>query len=443
MRKTIANESGGSTSLWMRRPVDERHGSFPDVSEVDVCVVGAGIAGISTAYELVLRGKRVIVLDDGPVGRGETARSTAHLSSALDDGFVRLEALHGPRGAGIAARSHRAAIDRIEGIAAAERIDCRFHRRDGYLFADGKDDTRLDKELAAAQRAGLYDSELVKETPLLDYDAGSAIRFPRQATFDPLAYVCALAARVERHGGRIYTGVHVDRIDESAEVRVVTSSGEIVLATHIVIATNAPIHGAAEFPTRQAAHRSYVIGMVVPRAKVTPALFWDMSDPYHYVRLADEPRVDGADVLLVGGEDHRTDQDQLSELRYRELESWARKRFPMAGDVVESWSGQVMEPIDGVAFIGPSPGSSNVLVITGDSGHGITHGVIGSILCTEQVFGRSHEWAPLYDPGRRSLRAMREYLRDGIESVRKYGASLRAGRRGASATNELDRARRS
>jgi nitrite reductase/ring-hydroxylating ferredoxin subunit len=167
--------------------------------------------------------------------------------------------------------------------------------------------------------------------------------------------------------------------------------------------------------------------MVVPRAKVTPALFWDMSDPYHYVRLADEPRDDGTDILLVGGEDHRTGQGQLSELRYRELERWARKRFPMAGDVVQRWSGQVMEPIDGVAFIGPSPGSSNVLVITGDSGHGITHGVIGSILCTEHVFGRSHEWAPLYDPGRRSLRAMREYVRDGIASVRQYGAWLRAG----------------
>src|SRR5260221_14198532 len=94
MSKVIANDSGSSTSVWMSTHVDERHGSFPDVSEVDVCIVGAGIAGISTAYELVLRGKRVIVLDDGPVGGGETARSTAHLTSALGDGFPLIQVVH-------------------------------------------------------------------------------------------------------------------------------------------------------------------------------------------------------------------------------------------------------------------------------------------------------------------------------------------------------------
>src|SRR5689334_17555325 len=125
-------------------------------ARVDVCVIGAGIAGMSAAYMLMKKGKRVMVIDDGPVGSGMTSRTTAHLMSAIDDRYYELERLHGEDGAKLAATSHRAAIEAIEAIVAHEGIDCDFARLDGYLFLppDG-DAEELLHEYRAALRAGV------------------------------------------------------------------------------------------------------------------------------------------------------------------------------------------------------------------------------------------------------------------------------------------------
>ena len=97
----------------------------------DVCIVGAGIAGLTTAYLLTQVGKSVVVLDDGGIGSGQTGATTAHLVNALDDRFMDLERFHGERGSRLAAESHSAAIDRIESIVSRERIACDFARLDG------------------------------------------------------------------------------------------------------------------------------------------------------------------------------------------------------------------------------------------------------------------------------------------------------------------------
>jgi glycine/D-amino acid oxidase-like deaminating enzyme len=155
-------DSGTTISAWM---ATAEIPSFPPLAadaECDVCIVGAGIAGLTTAYTLARAGKSVIVLDDGPVGGGETGRTTAHLSWALDDYYVEIEKMLGPDAARLAAESHRSAVDRIEAIAREERIDCNFERVDGYWFAAKPDDARLlDAEAAAARRAGAGQVERV------------------------------------------------------------------------------------------------------------------------------------------------------------------------------------------------------------------------------------------------------------------------------------------
>src|ERR1700737_2106673 len=123
-----------STSVWMDITVTP---SFPPLdrdTHADVCVVGAGIAGMTTAYLLVQEGKSVVVLDDGPIGGGQTQRPTAHLANAIDDPYFEIERLQGEAGARLAAESHTQAIARIETIAGQERIDCDYERLDGYLF---------------------------------------------------------------------------------------------------------------------------------------------------------------------------------------------------------------------------------------------------------------------------------------------------------------------
>src|SRR5689334_18550124 len=115
-----------STEGTVSRPALDR-----DV-KADVCIVGAGIGGLTTAYLLTQEGKSVVVVDDGAVGSGETSRTTAHLAYALDDRYFELERMHGTEGSRLAAESHSAAIDRIEQIVGKESIACDFSRVDGY-----------------------------------------------------------------------------------------------------------------------------------------------------------------------------------------------------------------------------------------------------------------------------------------------------------------------
>ena len=410
--------SGATTSIWMGTAEMGMAQALTRAMTADICVVGAGIAGLTTAYLLASEGRSVLVLDDGRVGSGETSRTTAHLSNALDDRYHELSRLHGERGAQLAAKSHSTAIDTIEALVAKESIACQFERVDGYLFVPpGESTDVLDQELEATHHAGLTGVERVPRAPLEGFDTGPCLRFPRQAQFHPLQYVEALAAAIEKKGGRILTNTHAEECHDGSPVRVKTSHGPIVSASALVMATNTPVNDRFAIHTKQAAYRTYVIGVSVPTGSVTKALYWDTADPYHYVRLA---AAGDHDVLIVGGEDHKTGQADETDNRFNRLEAWTRARFPMSRAVAYRWSGQVMEPIDSLAFIGRNPGDTNIYIVTGDSGNGMTHGTIAGMLLTDLIQGRQNEWAPLYDPARITLRAATEFMKENLNVAAQF-----------------------
>ena len=387
----------------------------------DACIVGAGIAGLSTAYMLARAGKRVVVLDDGPVAGGMTQMTTAHLTNQLDDRYFELEKLHGREGARLAADSHTAAIDRIETIVQQAHIDCDFQRVDGYLFlAEGDTRETLEQELAAAHRAGLRAVELLERAPYGSFDSGPCLRFPRQAQFHPLKYIAALAQAVQHEGGRIFTGTHADQI-EGGVPGLVHAGHHVVSADAVVVATNVPVNDRVAIHTKQAPYMTYVIGARVPPGAVPRVLSWDTGDPYHYLRTYE-------DFLIVGGEDHKTGQASDSRERYARLEAWARRRFPMMGEVELNWGGQVMETQDYLAFIGHNPmDHENVFVCTGDSGMGLTHGTIAGMVLSDLILGRTNPWAALYDPSRVTLRAADNFARENSNVALQYADWLTGG----------------
>lgn len=415
---------GQTISIWMATSEELESAPLSENRHADVCIVGAGIAGMTTAYLLTRAGKAVIVLDDGHIGGGMTERTTAHLSNAIDDRYFVIEHLHGEKGAKLAAESHTAAIDRIEAVVAEEEIACEFERLDGYLFVPPNHSKDvLERELKAAHRAGLTNVEQVERAPIDGFDTGMCLRFPRQAQFHPLKYLAGLKRAIERDGGRIFTGTHAGKIEGGANARVETGNGFTVTADAIVIATNTPVNDIVTIHTKQASYTTYVIGARIPRGSTTRALYWDTADPYHYVRVqsVSAEDADEYDLLIVGGEDHKTGQADDGDQRYAHLEAWARERFPMIECIEMRWSGQVMEPVDGLAYLGRNPGDQqNVYIITGDSGMGMTHGTIGAILITELIVRSSCPWQSLYDPSRITLRASLQYARENINVAVQY-----------------------
>ena len=421
-QRTIANDSGSTTSTWMEEPVPSFDTEIAEDEQPDVCVIGAGIAGLSVALALVREGVDVLVLDQGPIGGGQTARTSAHLASALDDYFHVLEKRFGKQGAKLCYESHAAAIDEIEANAKLFGIDCDFRRVDGYLFA-GRDEDRelLEKELDAAKRAGLEVEELAQAP--LPFDTGPCLRFGNQAEFHPLKYLRGIAEAVSAGGGRIHTGVHVTGIKSGTPVEITLQSGRVIKANAVVDATQMAISSRFNMPLREAAYRTYVIAFEIPAGYVPHGLYWDTVEPYHYVRVAEG---EGNELLLVGGEDHRVGQGD-PEVHFPRLEAWARGKFPDIGPAVAHWSGQVQEPSDGMAYIGRLLGHPNVFVVTGDSGNGLTHGTIAGLLLPTLIKHQPHPWRQIYAPHRSRFRGIDQFAKEAVKSNGPYIDWMRGG----------------
>jgi glycine/D-amino acid oxidase-like deaminating enzyme/nitrite reductase/ring-hydroxylating ferredoxin subunit len=372
--------------------------------------------GLTCAYTLAKQGKSVIVLDQGAIAGGQTARTTAHLTCVLDDRYCDLEKLFGEEGAKLAAESHLAAIDYIEKIVLEEEIDCDFERVDGYLFVPPEDSKEiLDKELSAIKKTGM-EVYKIGRAPFTTFDTGPCLHIPRQAQFHILKYLQGLIKAILKHGGKIFSHTHVNHVEDGSLCIVKTESGEIT-SQSVIIATCTPVNCRFDIHTKQAAYRTYVIGATVPKGSVQKGLYWDTPDPYHYIRIQGHLTDPNSDWLIIGGEDHKTGQDPAIEAKYDDLEEWARQRFPMIDRIDYRWSGQVFEPVDSLAIIGQSPGDKNIYLATGDSGNGITHGTIAGILLPDLILGKYNPWKGLYDPSRKTLAAASEYLKENLNSV--------------------------
>jgi glycine/D-amino acid oxidase-like deaminating enzyme len=405
---------------WLKQP----RPNFPSLDgdiDADLCVVGAGIAGLTTAYLAAKANLQVVVLEAGDIIGGESGHTTAHISTAFDDRYSEMERIHGETAALLIADSHTMAIDTIEAIVQDEGIDCDFERLDGYLFVEaGAAVDVLDREESSAARAGIDGLRRLAVTPGLA-GTGESLLFPRQAQFHPVKYLNGLAEAIVRRGGQIFTHNRVRAVqDGSSSVMVETLLGPTVRARAAVVATNTPAIDRVAMHTKQAAYRSYVVGLEIPAGALPHALYWDTRDPYHYVRLAPGP-VPATELLIVGGEDHKTGQANDGDDRFARLEAWARALVPAAGACVVRWSGQVLEPADGVAFIGRNPGDRNVYIATGDSGNGMTHGTIAGLLLVDMLTAKENPWAQLYDPARKPpLQALPEYGHENMNVAAQY-----------------------
>ncbi len=397
----------------------------------DVLIIGGGIAGLTTAYLLSQKNKNIVLVEDGLIASGESGRTTAHITHALDDRYFNIEKIYGAEGSRLAAESHTAAINWIDNTISKENIDCDFARLDGYLFLHPYDKPEnLEKEFEATRKAGLPTIWLEK-IPGIENESGHCIQFPHQAQFHIIPYLSGLADAVIKNGGEIYTNTHATDINEDGA----KCNGYTVKANHIVVATNSPVNDLVTMHTKQVPFRTYVIAAKVKKGSVQQALWWDTGDqdskwftaPYHYVRTAKYN--DQYDVLIVGGEDHKTgqadDEDIPEEERFGSLINWMKNHFPQAEDILYKWSGQVLEPLDFLAFIGKNPGNKNVYIITGDSGNGMTHGTLGGIIINDLINGVENRWADLYSPKRIPAKLPGKYFKETFTTLAQYADYLK------------------
>lgn len=377
-------------SYWADTATNVQYRRYEAENErVDVAIIGGGITGLTAATLLALEGKTTAVLEAREIGSGVTQGTTAHITEAIDTRYRTLIRDFGQDGARLAAESSRLAIEQIAELVRHFSLDCSFERVDGYLFTERAEQVEeLAQELASAERAGAA----VEAAALpLSLPARAAIRFRNQAQFHPLRYLAGLASHVHGRNCRVFEHSRVMSIDEGEPCRVHLENGAVLAADRVIIATHAPLNAVLLQP-KLAQYRSYVVSG--PVAQAPRGLFWDMEDPYHYIRV----HGDAEPELIVGGGDHKTGKHDDTEDAFQEVAAFAARLG--LHDVTHRWSAQVVEPVDGLPFIGHDIGSERVFLATGFSGNGMTFGTLSAVLLRDACLGRPNRFAELYAVGR-------------------------------------------
>jgi glycine/D-amino acid oxidase-like deaminating enzyme/nitrite reductase/ring-hydroxylating ferredoxin subunit len=362
-----------------------------------------------------MAGKRVVVLERDRCAAMDTGHTSAHLTMVTDIGLSELVKQFGRDHTQAVWDAGLAAIATIDDVVRADRIPAGFEWVDGYLHAPlgadvDQESARL-KEDADLARAFGFDAEYVEAVPIMNRPG---LRIANQARIHPRAYLAGVAKALVAHGGRIYEHSAADGFSD--DPRTVTANGHTVRCADIVIATHDPLVGVAGFAgstlfqTKLALYNSYVIAGRAPAGTIPDALWWDTSDPYYYLRT--EPHPD-FDVVIFGGEDHKTGQQDDTAGCYRRLGERLRSIVPGV-ELTHRWSGQVIETPDGLPYIGQT--ADHQFAATGYSGNGVTFGTLAGMMIADAILGRSNPWAELFDPSRKALRrGLWDYLKENAD----------------------------
>jgi glycine/D-amino acid oxidase-like deaminating enzyme/nitrite reductase/ring-hydroxylating ferredoxin subunit len=400
---------GKNTSLWVDTAPETDYPVLKPGLHVDVAVLGGGIAGLTTALLLKRGGAKVAVVEAGRVGAGVTAYTTAKVTSLHGIQYQSVESSFGADGARVYAEANEAGLAQVAAFVDELGIDCDFRRKPAFTYAEDEADRgKVEDEVEAAQRAGLKAS-FTEETDL-PWPVAGAIRVEDQAEFHPRRYLVELAAAIPGRGSHVFERTRAYAVSGGERVRIATTRGEMT-ADDIVVATHFPFLDRGGYFARMHPERSYGLGLYLKRgAKAPQGMYLSTESPSHTVRSHPTPR---GEMVITGGESHKTGQGGDTAERVARLERWARERFDVRS-IEYRWSTQDNMPVDGVPFIGRlAPFQKRIWVATGFMKWGLTGGTAAGMILTDLISGRDNPWAGLFDSTRfKPLASAKELVKE-------------------------------
>ncbi|MGW7469258.1 FAD-dependent oxidoreductase [Streptomyces xantholiticus] len=397
----VAEETHSRTrttdSHWIRTSDTTSYSPLTADLEVDVAVVGGGIAGLSTAWELTREGGRsVVVLEADRIATGVTGFTTAKVTAQHGMIYDRLRRTRGTEGARLYARSQQAAVERVAEVASVLGIECEFERGPSYVYSrEGAERSSLKSEAEAAAEAGL-DAAYVEDTGL-PFPVAGAVRVEAQAQFHPRKYLLGLARDLTAYGNIIHERTRVTGLHEGTPCRLTTESGFTVTARDVVVATHFPVFDRALLFARMSPRRELVVAAPLPTDRDPAGMYITEDGDKRSVRTA--PLGDGRRLLIVTGEHFTPGTADVPE-RIERLDEWMHTHFAVE-ETRYRWAAQDNDPSDRVPLIGPfHPGARHTYVATGFGGWGMSGGVLAGRLLTGLICAVRPPWTDLYDPRR-------------------------------------------
>lgn len=396
----------------------DRYDPLQEDLDVEVLVIGGGITGITTAWLLAREGCSVALVERDRLAARDSGHTTAHLTYMTDTRLKRLMGTFSEREVRMAWEAGGSAMTMIRTAVEALGIDCELRLVPGYLTAAEEadrnttsDDLRKESELAANLGFEVVHEERDPVTHL------PTIHFPDQMEFHPLKYLRAIAADARDHGARIHERTEVTEFGRRP--RHVVAGGHTIRFRDVVVATHIPLQGrggslgSAMFQTKLVHHTTYAVAARIPGDAIGELIWSDTADPFRYLRIS---RTDSGMLAILGGEDHKTGQAEDPGERFARLGDRLSRWIPGA-EITHRWSGQVVETVDGLPFIGEA--AANQFIATGFSGNGYTFGTAAAMMARDWINGYVHPWTDVFDPARKSASTLGTYLRENSDYPRK------------------------
>ena len=404
-------------SVWITTSEPSEFGSLEEAVDVDVAVLGGGIAGLSTALLLKNAGLRVAVLEAGAVCCATTGHTTAKVSAQHGLIYGTLSSRFGEDGARAYAEANLAAVDLVEALVREHEIDCDWERRPAYAYTEEDSYvSQIEQEVDAAQRAGLP-AGFTDQTDL-PWPVKAAVRFDEQAQFHPRRYCLALARLVEGDGSRVFEQTRALDVEDGSPC-VVKTERHGVRAAYVVLATHLPFLDRGAFFAKCHPEREYVLAVALEDA-VPKGMYISAEQPTRSLR---QHPFGGGELLILSGDSHKTGQDGDTERHYAALEQYARDRFAVRS-IEYRWSTQDHMSVDQVPYIGKlRRGSDRLYVATGFNKWGMTSATVAGVVISDQILGRENPWSELFDPNRvKPVASAKQFVKENVNVARRFVA---------------------
>lgn len=387
-------------SYWIASTEETQYPSLDEDIRVDVAIVGGGIAGISTAYELSKENLKVALLESGRIIEATTGYTTAKVTSQHGLIYSKLIKERGKHLAQQYATANEEAILKIKKIADENGINCDFVPQPAFIYTEeDRYIGKIEEEVEAALSLGIGAS-FTKDIPF-PFDVKAGIRFDNQAQFHPRKFLVPLAKIATENGVDIYENSRAVKIDEeNSKYTITTLQGKKVMAEKVVIASHYPFYNKhGMYYARIFTERAYVLG-IYAKEKYPGGMYINTGDPGRSLRAQNTKE---GELILVVGENHKTGQGKDTIEHYEALLDFAKNTFSIS-DVPYRWSTQDCMTLDGIPYIGHyTSDTPNLYVATGFGKWGMTNGTVSSQILRDLIIKGESPWQEVFNPSRKTI----------------------------------------
>lgn len=384
-------------SLWLTE--NKNNSKFESLSKninTDVCIIGAGIFGMTCGYYLSKAGLNVSIIEKNEIGHKTTGHTTAKITSQHGLFYTYLVETYGEGFAKDYLSANQEAIENIKNIIDDEKINCDFERQSNFVYTTNPNEVaQIKKEVDVLNALG-FPANFVTKTGL-PFDVAGAVQFKNQAQFNPIKYLNGLTKCISKNNGEIFTNTTVTDVKKIGDNFYIFTPNNVVTSKYVILASHYPFvnfPGIYFFKMYQAS--SYVIGVDVKKT-INNGMYITASDPTFSFRTAN---YNGKKILLLGGCGHKTGTPAPYEDTYGTLENYAKQLYPNC-EILFRWDTRDCITLDKIPYIGRfSNVMDNIYVGTGFNKWGMTTSNVAANIVCDMILGKENKYAYVFDSTR-------------------------------------------